>query len=95
MPSEYYVDMSIVQSELRALQDRDLPEEGESVVDVQSLLDLEERAAVDERISKAKAYTVRLDSTLASSLTGHVFVNGKHFALDDVSSLSCEKNMLR
>lgn len=90
MPSEYHVDMSVVQSELQSLQYRDSPEEGESEVDVQSLLNLEEGLAVDERLSKARDYATRLDSTLASSLTGHVFVNGKHFLLDDVSAMSCE-----
>ena len=88
MPSEYYVDLSIVQSELEALQNRDSPEEGESEIDARTLLDLnEELTVVDERVNKAKDYATRLDSTLASSLTGHVFVNGKHYNLDDVSVL--------
>ena len=33
MPSEYYVDLSVVETELEALQNRDSPEEGESEVD--------------------------------------------------------------
>ena len=41
---------------------------------------------INARIESAKLYTVRLDATLASYSTGHAFVNGKHFDLDDVSN---------
>lgn len=37
-----------------------------------------------EEMSKAVQYATRLDATLKSCITGHAFVNGKHFDLDDV-----------
>ncbi|KAI5117547.1 hypothetical protein M0805_004373 [Coniferiporia weirii] len=36
-----------------------------------------------ERVKRAHAYAERLDATSASCPTGHAFVNGKHFDLDD------------
>lgn len=38
---------------------------------------------------KARAYAQRLGVTLSSAPHGHVFVNGKHFDLDDVSRSVC------
>ena len=38
----------------------------------------------DDAIEKAEKYAKRLNLDLASSPHGHVFVNGKHFNLDDV-----------
>ncbi|KAJ8514563.1 hypothetical protein ONZ45_g7920 [Pleurotus djamor] len=37
----------------------------------------------DESFSKIKDYCQRLGITLAASSTGHAFINGKHFNLDD------------
>lgn len=34
---------------------------------------------------KIQKYSERLGTTLSASPTGHVFVNGKHFKLDDVT----------
>lgn len=43
------------------------------------------KATTSERIDGAHLYAERLDATPASCPTGHAFINGKHFDLDDVS----------
>lgn len=41
-----------------------------------------------ERLERAHLYAQRLDATSDSCPTGHAFINGKHFDLDDVSEYS-------
>ena len=49
---------------------------------------------LEARISKARAYAQRLGTDVASSSTGHTFINGKYFALDDVCSTTTFFNEL-
>ena len=91
------VDWTLLRRQFTELQ-RQLAEEEEA--DLDSVLDgsykestnsedesEEQRVTVAERIERAQKYAERLDTALASSPTGHAFVNGKHHDLDDVGSL--------
>lgn len=40
--------------------------------------------AFEDVLEKARVYSKRLGTDLSSSPLGHIFVNGKHFNLDDV-----------
>ena len=42
-----------------------------------------ELEAVEEKLENARKYAARLGADRASAPNGHVFVNGKHFELDD------------
>lgn len=47
-------------------------------------------SAFEENLEKAVAYAKRLSATIASSKTGHAFINGKHIEYNDVSALALE-----
>lgn len=47
------------------------------------------------RIDAARAYARRLSADTASAPTGHVFVNGKHFELDDVCCTAEDPPIMR
>ena len=59
------------------------PEEFSADVSFDAILS-GELSAIEERLEKAKKYAHRLSADLASAKQGHVFVNGKHYDLDDV-----------
>lgn len=44
------------------------------------------KVALKERVGRALVYGQRLDAMPSSCPTGHGFVNGKHFDLDEVST---------
>jgi UDP-glucose:glycoprotein glucosyltransferase len=80
------VDWNLVLSEFKTL----MAEEGLDT-DLISIIS-GKQDGTEEMIQRAQAYTARLGADLASAPQGHVFVNGKHFDLDDVSlifSFSC------
>ena len=49
----------------------------------------------EELLEKAQRYAERLSIDSASSPTGHAFINGKHFDLDDVCPGSAEPSRNR
>lgn len=77
-----FVNWDLVRQEFNELIDTEGPGDGEAI-SFDAVLRGESSATVPE--DKIKTYTERLGATLAASPTGHVFVNGKHFNLDDVS----------
>lgn len=48
----------------------------------------------EARISKARAYAQRLGTDTASSPNSYIFINGKHYAPDDVCSTATLIKML-
>lgn len=39
---------------------------------------------LEMKFSKARSYAQRLDTTIASSSDGHIFINGRYYIADDV-----------
>ncbi|EPQ50934.1 hypothetical protein GLOTRDRAFT_82068 [Gloeophyllum trabeum ATCC 11539] len=75
------VDWHTVQSELQALIKSEEPPTSDFVPPT---LDAILEGDGDERdIQASKEYCTRLGATLGASPTGHAFVNGKHYDLDD------------
>lgn len=66
------------------IESDDAPEDFPKDIDLESIL-VGETGDNGARIEKARKYAARLSASLASANQGHVFVNGKHFNLDDVS----------
>lgn len=80
-----FIDWDIIHKEFQSLQQHS-SELGETETSIEAIIGENDKWALAERTEKAGAYAARLDATLASCLTGHAFVNGKHFDLNDVSS---------
>ena len=74
------VDWAVVRTTFDALLARktDLAEAVEK--DLDTIL-----AGTEGDLEKQRAYAARLGATLATAAQGHVFFNGKHYDLDDVS----------
>ena len=83
------VDWKLARTEFAKLIDEfvqkdDVPEDFPASVEFEAILS-DTTEAMQEKLEKAKRYAKRLRADLASAPQGHVFVNGKHFNLDDVS----------
>lgn len=76
------VKWSVVRSEYKDIIEAEAPADT-VVADLDAILDgkLTPFAPLD----KIQAYSERLGTILSASLTGHAFINGKHFKLDDVT----------
>ncbi|KAL5480943.1 KRE5 [Sanghuangporus weigelae] len=104
------IDWSLVRREFTELQRnlaREGVTTSDTPVNLESILDgtyslpnsenddeVPPRPGIAERIGRAQVYAERLDATSASFPTGHAFVNGKHFDLDDnfLKQLQVEMN---
>ena len=76
------LDWSQVQAQFEALAANEDIKEGEAM-SFDSLVGGTSEV-FEAKISKARAYARRLGTDFASSPDGHTFINGKHYALDDV-----------
>ena len=81
------VDWELARIEYDKLNAEYPPEEGDEPLRTFDEVINGDDELINARIESAKAYTTRLDATMASCETGHGFVNGKHFDLDDVSEM--------
>lgn len=82
------VDWSLARTEFtdiiaEYLEGDDVPEDFPRDVDFDAIL-VGESDSSKELLGKAQKYAKRLSADLASAPQGHVFLNGKHFNLDDV-----------
>ena len=85
------VDWKLARKEFAELIDEfvqkdDVPEGFPSAVEFDAIIS-DASEAIEERLEKVKRYAKRLRADLASAPQGHVFVNGKHFNLDDVRNV--------
>jgi hypothetical protein len=89
--SKQEVDWSRVQEEYDALLENEAKEEGE-VVRFDSVVG-SATEELEAKFSKARAYARRLGTTIASSPSGHTFINGKYYSLNNVSSTTLDINV--
>ena len=83
--ADQLVDWLHVQAEFEALVTSEETRGEEEAMTFDSVIN----SATDEfetRISKARIYAQRLDTTSASSPDGHIFINGKYHVANDVCS---------
>ncbi|THH10819.1 hypothetical protein EW146_g8252 [Bondarzewia mesenterica] len=82
-----HVNWELVRSEFQDLIKVEDPKEGGVTMDFDTVTGntIEE---LQSKVSSARAYAKRLGATMSSSPQGHVFFNGKHYDLDDVSTIS-------
>ena len=86
------MDWSHVQAEFKTLLANEETKEGGEVVP----FDIVVGSATEEleaRFTKARAYARRLGTTITSSPRGHIFINGKYYASDDVSYSTLAPNL--
>ncbi|TDL22772.1 hypothetical protein BD410DRAFT_769716 [Rickenella mellea] len=77
------IDWEIARAEFDALIAEHPPQDGDVPTDFDSIVEDGDSQPTFIRLERARAYAIRLDAKLASSPTGHAFVNGKHFDLGD------------
>jgi UDP-glucose:glycoprotein glucosyltransferase len=87
--SKQEVDWSRVQEEYDALLENEETKEGGEAVRFDSVVG----SASEELEAKISAYARRLGTTIASSPGGHVFINGKYYTLNNVSSTTLDTNV--
>lgn len=78
------IDWAVARSEFNALITEYPPLDEEVPMNFDTVIDGTPDQS-DDRLDRARDYALRLDANLASCPTGHGFVNGKHFDMDDVS----------
>jgi UDP-glucose:glycoprotein glucosyltransferase len=77
------MDWSHIQTEFEALVANEEITEGGEVMTFDSVVS-GTTDEVETKLSKARTYAQRLDTTVTSSPEGHIFINGKYYVADDV-----------